>query len=632
MKKSKILAIALFPMAIGMLASCGDDKGGGDNPDPVVNHEVTADEWAAAFGLSKPYYIADNYKLVGIMSAEGQSSEAELIVDGLKLQANEKEDKEVFTTYNEIVGNKKYEYTQDGETKKWKKEVTSRTVADDFASSLIPFGQNYSSFAFDAASKSYKCASLTYEGQALSNLTIKFNNKQINQAGYTTTQEGHLMNMVFTFTYGGQTVTLPEVEPVVAPVYSYKVNGGESKQLISMEQEGNTYYVSYDALHAGDVFTFYHNDDLIHDLNLAPTDNNFELVDSSRTQVSVICDTPESHSVPNVVLAPMDGGTIVQAFGYHAPIATDTYLMGVDGDWEIGVPMEEVQPGVYETEGMIFAGDAVKIKHNGDYVDWSEVEGDAFSKGVCEVTTDGNANAKFVIDCDVIIKFDNDEATILFRGLVDPYQGVVYTQQGPKSSSFDFNKITATEIEYMLLNVPTSFGKTYEISKNDVAQPVTVEEGGEGSKFTPDGTKIIYSGSAEYLDFYLKENRSTHDLTVYVEEHLTITYDLTIRCESEQSTWAFGDDVDLFVATIDGENQTNWIKVIATDNVVAVTVPNTTVKFLMVRCVKGTETPDWNITSGDEVGRIYNQTTPDTVLVKGPGEYTVHFVDYPMPE
>ena len=30
--------------------------------------------------------------------------------------------------------------------------------------------------------------------------------------------------------------------------------------------------------------------------------------------------------------------------------------------------------------------------------------------------------------------------------------------------------------------------------------------------------------------------------------------------------------------------------------------------FLLARCVAGTTQPDWNITSGDNPGRIYNQT------------------------
>ena len=140
MKKTKILSFASLPLAMALLAGCGHehtfsdawnhdenkhwhdatcehkdqvkDEGphvDGNNdgkcdvcdfqmPTPApVGGEVTADEWVAAFGRSKPFYIADNYKLVGVMSSEGQSSNAELIVDGLKLQANEIEGEKVYT-------------------------------------------------------------------------------------------------------------------------------------------------------------------------------------------------------------------------------------------------------------------------------------------------------------------------------------------------------------------------------------------------------------------------------------------------------------------------------------------------------------------------------------------------------
>ena len=99
-------------------------------------------------------------------------------------------------------------------SEKWFKSTTSETAADDLAEFFMPFASNYSSFAFDVASKSYKCASLTFEGVPFVDLMIKFENKQITALALATAPgEGSFgVSTSLSIVYGGQVVDLPNAE------------------------------------------------------------------------------------------------------------------------------------------------------------------------------------------------------------------------------------------------------------------------------------------------------------------------------------------------------------------------------------------------------------------------------------
>lgn len=187
-----------------------------DIPQPSSN-EVTSSEWVAAFGVNKPYYIADNYKMDVEMDAGGQTMATTIWVDDLKLKALQTQGIGADETYyNEIVDGQKYQYQFDEGTSKWTKNETSRSIADDFANYLEPFGASYTSFTFDNVAETYKCSSLSFGGHLFTNLSIKFENKQIAEISLSSVMEDEgrtPFTMTFEITYGGQTVTLPEIDP-----------------------------------------------------------------------------------------------------------------------------------------------------------------------------------------------------------------------------------------------------------------------------------------------------------------------------------------------------------------------------------------------------------------------------------
>lgn len=323
----------------------------------------------------------------------------------------------------------------------------------------------------------------------------------------------------------------------------------------------------------------------------------------------------------------------------------DVRLMGFEGDWEGGRIMNEEKKGVYVANSIdVKPGDAFKVKCEENWIDNYVKTGgnfNAFAEHLCEVDEEGNVKFNF---SGVFTIFYNSDQSSSEYGVFVRRDSVTskYFAQASLTTEFIrdreeqrlmFNKVDLENnfIEFSYTSWPTVKGMNYVIVADEVNLDFTFEDGGERANFEKNDKVITYQGDAGLLDFYLKEDLASHELTLYVEEHLEMTYSLTINCESDQSKWAFSEEVDLFVGAINGEGKTTWIKVSAKENVVNTDVPQDTVKFLMVRCVKGTETPNWEIKEGDEVGRIYNQTTPDTVLVKGPGVYTVHFVDYPMP-
>ena len=203
--------------------------------------EVTSSEWVAAFGVNKPYYIADNYKMDVEMDAGGQTMATTIWVDGLKLKALQTQGIGADETYyNEIVDGQKYQYQFDEGTSKWTKNETSRSVADGFANFLEPFGASYTSFTFDNVAETYKCSSLSFGGHLFTNLSINFINKKIAEISLSSVMEdeGHTpFTMTFEITYGGQTVTLPDIPQPSSE--QYKVNETQFNAAFTLEGLSN---------------------------------------------------------------------------------------------------------------------------------------------------------------------------------------------------------------------------------------------------------------------------------------------------------------------------------------------------------------------------------------------------------
>ena len=321
-------------------------------------------------------------------------------------------------------------------------------------------------------------------------------------------------------------------------------------------------------------------------------------------------------------------------------------LMGSFDEWTEGVVM--VPNGSSTTEFVVAdykvaAGDEFRIRDGGTWKENYKTSGgdnNAIEKNLCYVDTTTN-NVVFRVSGVFTFYYDKGETNPgIYIDTIDvscAYQGKVLYEPGhiDLTGWFAFNKIELGEkgfVEYKIIDVPSGNGFLYIFLKNfDVVTDVTIEkESGEGDKFSPSGDGFLYSGSASSLDFYLKESLDDHSVSIYIGIHQEIIYDVTVKIETDQQPWVL-KDVDIFVGAIDADGKTTWIPVSYTECAASfeVSLPEGTIKFLVVRCFKGTTTPDWEIKEGNEPGRIYNQTSPDTFLEKGVSEYEVHFVDYP---
>lgn len=577
---------------------CGYDKGGEPGPGPTpVSGEVTSDEWDAAFGRSKPFYIADNYKLVATMSSEGQSSTAELIADGYKLQSNELEDGKVFTLYNEIVEGQKYVYNYDSETKKWTRVTTQHTMADDMVSSFLPFGQNYSKFTYDDTTKSYKCASISFEGQALTNLTIKFENKQIKELAFDTTQEGHLMHMTFALTYGGQTVTLPEIEQPEpgAAVYGYNLNG--SGYVAMIHEDKNNQWLALDiSVSKDDTITFANISGSLQEPAVLKT-----LYCDGETQGFAISEgvlTAGEDGTYSFIISPEETKDRITIEKQESPAPeTNCRLMGLNGDWEFGLSMQPTTEGSTEFVANnldIKPGDKLKIKFGDDWINKYKNGGvaNAIDERLAEI--DGDQNISFNYGGVYTIYFESNvegsfgifvqrvSVTCPYVGsaeLTDPY---IIRQD----ARFFFHKVDVANnfIEYYLSNCPAFSGMAYTIKNDDTPVDFTFEDtAGEGPNFDKVGSTLTYRGSAKSLTFYVKEDLTEHTLTVYVEAYVDPAMYNTLYLNP--GDWA-NDGATFFAYFFDstGTNTAIWVALTSEDSLYKVDKVEGYDKVIFVRC------------------------------------------------
>ena len=133
------------------------------------------------------------------------------------------------------------------------------------------------------------------------------------------------------------------------------------------------------------------------------------------------------------------------------------------------------------------------------------------------------------------------------------------------------------------------------------------------------------NGSNVQWDLFNKYNRGVSAGGTASDTYL-INYTV-----STSDSWAFDGGIKLFV-WYEGESGTasGWKEVSYTpkSSSVTISIPKTATKFLLVRCVSTTTTPNWDVKSGDGAGRIYNKT-PDTNCNTGTSSYNVSFVNYP---
>ncbi|MCQ2979438.1 MAG: hypothetical protein MJ245_06555 [Clostridia bacterium] len=209
--------------------------------------QVTQAEWEAAFGLEKPYKIAENYKIDMETISENElkigSSYRSLSVDGLKarkVRTKNAEEHDIEYTLKTQNGFTSYFWNESQQ--KWEINEEAGDPTNEFASFLTPFGTNFDKFNFDDSSKSYKCLTLDVGGTICTNMSIKFENKKIVSASLESAWKmgTDLVNYHWqsTITYGGQTVTLPENDPEPSGE-EYKVTENQFNAAFTLEGLNN---------------------------------------------------------------------------------------------------------------------------------------------------------------------------------------------------------------------------------------------------------------------------------------------------------------------------------------------------------------------------------------------------------
>ena len=205
---------------------CGEKSGKADHLDTnadgkcdTCNHEmevpaptgteVTKEEWMASIGMEKPFLFADNYKFNMLAKVNGVDfAEENFYADGNKFK-----DEPVKAPEGETLGNESYYSFENSKYiayqftgGKWSTHETSSTpIHDIIQTSLAPFG-NPDLFTYDETSMSYKCETTTM-GATFTNLEIKFVEKKITKTTFTVQGADYICSL----TYGGQTVTLPDI-------------------------------------------------------------------------------------------------------------------------------------------------------------------------------------------------------------------------------------------------------------------------------------------------------------------------------------------------------------------------------------------------------------------------------------
>lgn len=199
----------------------------------LITHKVTADEWKQSFGQEKPFWFSENYRFdIAITDGFSQNfASANFIADGNKALIHTEEDGEISDTFAEKNGNIYTCYCFDEDSKEWTKEdMTSETFTPYiFVAYLLPFVDNYGSFTYDSSKELYKCEALTFNGVEYNNISFKFDDKKIMSINVGFKRESNkvtnLYTAKFTFKYGDQKVTLPEIkekETVLTKSYLYK--------------------------------------------------------------------------------------------------------------------------------------------------------------------------------------------------------------------------------------------------------------------------------------------------------------------------------------------------------------------------------------------------------------------------
>ncbi|MCQ2801062.1 MAG: hypothetical protein MJ222_00195 [Bacilli bacterium] len=377
------------------------------------------------------------------------------------------------------------------------------------------------------------------------------------------------------------------------PVYGYKINDGE---YITMDLDGKDKSAQWIAIgvdvEEGQTVTFANitpdTPETMPGLDIGGTTQGFTILNGVLT-----ADHTGNY---NFYLQPEFENDVV----YIAENSVvDCRLMGMNDDWEGGILMSPVSEGSTEFVAQnldIEPGDKIKVKFEDNWIsDYKQNTGtaNALDENLAVIDGEGNVQFNFAGVYTVYFESNTEGAYGVFvrrESVSCPYVGSadMTTPSGDihQDATFFFHKVDLFNnfIEYYLANCPGYNGMSYTIKDGDT--PVTdfdLEEGGEAANFAKVGSTITYHGTADALNFYLKEDLTEHTLKVYVEAYVDPAQYSTLYLEP--GVWA--NDGATFYAFFFDSTKTNpdlWVALIQEDGLYKVEKVDGYDKVIFVRC------------------------------------------------
>ena len=197
-----ILLSAVLCLTVGMAIGC--NKASDD-------YEVTAEEFVSAitFEGQTNYKITTTNTVVSAEGSEVMTMVVERAGDKIKLTMT---DSETEIGYVEKVGDKYYNYSEDGEG--FVKVEGNKQIFDTYASvNLASLGIEYADLTYNAETKAYEAATIESEQGEMSEVSFKFeDNKLVSCSMKLAYGPEATATQTVAVVYGDVTVTLPAVE------------------------------------------------------------------------------------------------------------------------------------------------------------------------------------------------------------------------------------------------------------------------------------------------------------------------------------------------------------------------------------------------------------------------------------
>ena len=583
------------------------------DPYKIANQE----QWTAAFGADKTFFIADNCKIELESTAESMpTSNTSFIIDGNKMEEIENGQ----STYASYENGTYYAYTTLKPQNVWTKNATTKEhVQAEITRFFEPFA-DMSVFTYDETTHTYVASEVTIEGVYFEEAKVNFENGKLMAVYGKAIQEiapSLSLTLILdgTITYGGQSVTLPQVDPEPEPK-GLKIEGLEEVWV------GDTLVLTASALPAGATLK----------------DEVTWSIDSGDDYVSL----PEVKTGTSIeVTGVAEGTATIKATcgslpaAYHiievkdSPAPSDVCLMGgPEGEWN---KITDMYTGASETEYVaenvtVYAGDRIKVKNGpgqDDYCStWKTTEGDtnAFLKGVCALDADGNA--KFIVDATINVMYESAQeggqgygVYVELKNVNSQYYAVGTYQGQSQRVKFNFNEVKEGGIVEYKASIPEGYVNpvlTYTIQENDDVLDVTVEPYGEGPHFKKgEGNTYKYDGSATKLDLYLKETLETHTFGLYVENPDAPKVDTVYLAPG-----VWNVDGATFSAYFFNDQGNTWVPMVEDNGNFKATIPDGYSKVIFTRVnPNGQEQNPWD--------NVWNQTADLDVPTTNENKYTI---------